>query len=139
MDSSKEIEQLKRRLIGLWDIELTQTMPTGQKSNGTGILLAKETALGHAVFAELALSIQGSGPYEEAQFWWVNGRNKKIHLFCVTSLEEGRDQEGKWKNDNTLVLEGVAYRKEKKSPFPSPTPGSLPMNSMCYEWTKCRE
>jgi hypothetical protein len=117
MEPSKEIEQLKRKLVGLWDVELTRTMPGGQKVTGTGILLAKEAALGHAIGAEYALSIPGADPYEEAEFWWFDRQDNKFHLFCVNSREESRDQVGTWKNANTLVLEWSGVKEEKESSF----------------------
>ncbi|MDD1677660.1 MAG: hypothetical protein LUO93_00565 [Methanomicrobiales archaeon] len=119
MESSKEIERLKRKLIGLWDVELTRTKLGGPKVTGMGILLAKETAQGHAIFAEFGLSIPDTDPYEEGEFWWVDNQDNKVHLFCVNSREEGREQTGRWKDENTLVLEwnGIQEGKQISATF----------------------
>jgi hypothetical protein len=117
MEPSKEIEQLKRKLVGLWDFELTRTMPNSQKVTGTGILLAKEAALGHAIGAEYALTIPGADPYEESEFWWFDRLENTFHLFCINSREESRDQVGNWKNANTLVLEWKGMKDGKESSF----------------------
>jgi hypothetical protein len=117
MDTSTQIEQLKRKLVGLWDVELSRTMPDRRKVTGTGILLAKETAMGHAISAEYGLTVPGAEPYEEAEFWWFDRQNKKFHLFCVNSREESRDQAGTWKNEDTLVLEWKGEREGEDSSF----------------------
>ncbi len=110
MEPSQEIARLKQRVVGLWDVELTRTMPDGEKVSGKGILLATETALGHAIRAEFGLTLPGED-YEEAEFWWFDHRDNQVHLFCVTSREEARDQRGFWKDANTLALEWKGVMK----------------------------
>jgi hypothetical protein len=114
MEPSKEIELLKQKLIGLWDVEMKQTMPDGKKVMGTGIFLAKDTALEHAISAELALTVPGMDPYQDAELWGVDGLEKKVHFFRVTSQGEVRDQVGGWKDPNTLALgwKGLQEGKE---------------------------
>ncbi|MDD1676074.1 MAG: hypothetical protein LUQ17_05240 [Methanomicrobiales archaeon] len=105
MRPTKDAEMLRQKLIGVWDVELERTMSDGNKVNGTGIFLAKETALGHAVFAEYALSIPGSEDYMEGELWWFDPVKKEVHVHCVTSREDARTYTGRWTSENTLQME----------------------------------
>jgi hypothetical protein len=119
MEPSKETESLKQKLIGLWDVEMKQIMPDGKKITGGGIFLAKDTALGHAISAEFALTVPGKDPYQDAELWWVDNSEKKVHFFSVSSRGEARDQAGRWKDENTLALiwKGLQEGKEISSTY----------------------
>jgi hypothetical protein len=91
--------------VGLWSGDATRTTPEGTQVTGTCVLLAREIARGRVIYAEFVLEITGEEPYEEGEFWWVDVRDKKVHLFSVNSQEKGTEHVGDWTDRASLVME----------------------------------
>lgn len=101
----RELEELKSRLVGEYDIDLTMTMPNGDNLRSKGYAMAEEISLGFGVRTTLRANIPGIGPYEEHDLWSFDRWEKKMHFYSVTSTGAVHDHVGGWTSANVLRFE----------------------------------
>jgi len=98
-----ELDRLRDRFVGEWDLDLTIRMPDGSTMTGRGTASVREVSRGYGIESVLAYTVGGI-PYEETDLWSYDRWGERIHMFGVGSDGSVHDHTGGWKDADTLEL-----------------------------------
>ncbi|HOI12730.1 MAG TPA: hypothetical protein PLG75_02675 [Methanoculleus sp.] len=103
MEQPEELNRLKDRFVGEWDLDMTIRMPDGSALTGRGTATVREVSRGYGIESVLAYTF-GDMPYEETDLWSYDRWGETIHMFGVGSDGSVHDHTGRWKDADTLEL-----------------------------------
>jgi hypothetical protein len=110
MERPEELERLKHRFLGVWDLDLTIRTADGITLTGRGSASVREVSGGYGIQNNLQYTI-GESHHEETDLWGYDRWEEMIHMFAVGSDGSVQDHAGGWKDADTLELRwsGVRY------------------------------
>lgn len=103
MEQPAELDRLKDRFVGEWDLDLTIRMPDGSTMTGRGTASVREVSRGHGIESVLDYTVGGLS-YVETDLWSYDRWGEMIHMFGVGSDGSVHDHTGRWKDADTLEL-----------------------------------
>jgi len=103
MEQLAEMDRLRARFLGEWDVEVNLSMPDGSAMKGQGTATVREAAGGDGIQSDLAFTLDGQ-PYTETDNWRYEPREETIHMIGTGSDGTVHDHAGRWKDADTLEL-----------------------------------